>query len=249
MFQDSVYNYIVSKLRNEKIHMTLLDPAKMRPERIGNIGAMAQKAGTSAIMLGGSTHLSMELVDESVLALKKETSLPIILFPAAAATLSRHADALYFMSMLNSTDINYIVGEQVKGAPLVKDFGIEPIPMGYIIVEPGMAVGHVGKAKVIPRDDPELAMHYSLTAQYFGMKLVYLEAGSGASHPVPAKMVREVKQGIEIPLIVGGGIRTPKQAREIIGAGADIIVTGTVVEETEDIFGTLEPIIQEARNG
>lgn len=249
MSENFVYDYIVSKLKDEKIHMTLLDPGKMRSERIGNIGAMAQKAGTSAIMLGGSTHLSMESVDESVLALRKETSLPIILFPAAAATLSKHADALYFMSMLNSTDLRYVVGEQLKGAPFIKSFGLEPIPMGYIIVEPGMAVGHVGKAALIPRDNPELAMRYCLMAQYFGMKLVYLEAGSGAAFPVPAEMVREVKESIEIPLIVGGGIRTPAQAKEIIGAGADIIVTGTVVEEAEDVLGTLEPIIQEVENG
>lgn len=249
MTAGSIYNYIISTLREERMHMTLLDPGKMGAEEIGRLGAQAQKAGTSAIMVGGSTHLSTERVDECVLALRKETSLPIILFPPSAATLSGYADALYFMSMLNSTDIRFIVGEQLKGAPLIKKLGLEPIPMGYILVEPGMIVGKIGQADLIKRDDPERALNYSLMAQYLGMKLVYLEAGSGAPEPIPVEMVRTVKEKLEIPLIVGGGIRTPGQARSVVEAGADIIVTGTLVEETDDVQKILDPIIREIRRG
>ena len=244
MTEKTVYNYILSKLSHGKIHMTLLDPAKMEAEEIGRVGAMAERAGSAAIMIGGSTHLSMELVDKSVLEIRKKTSLPVILFPTAAATLSRHADALYYMSMLNSTDIRYLTGEQRQAIPFIRQTGIEPISMGYIIVEPGMTVGNVGKASAVPRESPELAVSYCLMAQYFGMSLVYLEAGSGAPEPVPVEMIREVKEAIDIPLIVGGGIRTPEQARAISEAGADIIVTGTVVEEAEDVHSTLSGIVE-----
>jgi len=249
MSEHPIFDFIISKLQDEKLHMTLVDPGTMDADTIGRVGALAQKAGTTAIMVGGSTLLNTELVDACVLALRRETSLPIILFPPSASTLSRHADALYFMSMLNSKELQFVVGEQLKGAPKIKSYGLEPIPMGYIVVEPGMAVGQVGRANLIPRDDPEKAMHYCLMAQYLGMKLVYLEAGSGAPTPVPAEMVRVVKQSIDIPLIVGGGIRTPEQALDIVMAGADIIVTGTLVEETDDVFKALEHLISDVRTG
>jgi phosphoglycerol geranylgeranyltransferase len=244
MTTGSIYAYISSKLKDERIHMTLLDPGKMGAEEIGIIGAKAQEAGTSAIMVGGSTHLSTERVDEAVLALRKETSLPIILFPPSASTLSRYADALYFMSMLNSTNIRFIVGEQLKGAPLINKLGLEPIPMGYILVEPGMTVARIGQADLIRRDQPERAVDYSLMAQYLGMRIVYLEAGSGAPEPIPVEMVSAVKEKLSIPLIVGGGIRTPDQAARIADAGADIIVTGTLVEETDDVVNALRPLIE-----
>lgn len=244
MSTGSVYDYIVTSLEKGKLHMTLLDPGKMDAEKIGELADLAEQAGTSAIMLGGSTHLEMESVDRCVRTVKENTSLPIILFPAEAATLSRYADALYFMSMLNSKNVRYIVGEQVMGVPFVKKYGIEPISMGYIIIEPGMEVGRVGEADPISREDPVKAMHYSLLAQYFGMKLVYLEAGSGAHEHIPIEMVELVKKNIDIPLIVGGGIRTPEAAGAIAAAGADIIVTGTVIEESKDLIQTLEPIIE-----
>lgn len=240
----SIYRYITKKLTKGPIHMTLLDPGTTGAEEMGTLGSQAQKAGTSAIMVGGSTHLSTERVDECVLALRAHTSLPIILFPPSAATLSGYADALYFMSMLNSRDMRFIVGEQLKGAPLIRRLGLEPISMGYIIVEPGMTVAKIGQADLIQRDDSERALHYSLMAQYLGMNLVYLEAGSGAPEPIPTDMVRTVRDQLEIPLIVGGGIRTPEQARDIAGAGADIIVTGTLVEQTDDVTGALTPMIQ-----
>ena len=247
MPRKSLYELIISTLEKKKIHMTLVDPGKMDADTIGAIGAQAQKAGTTAIMVGGSTHLSEAKVDECVLALRRDTSLPIILFPPSASTLSRYADALYFMSMLNSRDIRFIVGEQLKGAPMIKAMGLEPISMGYIIIEPGMAVAKVGKADLISRDEPERAMHYSLMGEYLGMKLIYLEAGSGAPEPIPSSMVSLVKENLSIPLIVGGGIRTPEQASELASAGADIIITGTLVEETEDVYSSLHPLINAIR--
>jgi len=150
------------------------------------------------------------------------------------------------MSMLNSVNVNHVIGEQVKGAPIVKMLGIEPVSMGYIIVEPGMKVGEVGMAKPIPRADLKLAVAYALATEYMGMRLVYLEAGSGAPEPVPYEMIAAVKKNITIPLIVGGGIRDPKTAEKVRLAGADVVVTGTVVENS-DLGEDLRKLIQAAK--
>ncbi|MCK4718004.1 MAG: phosphoglycerol geranylgeranyltransferase, partial [Thermoplasmata archaeon] len=167
-----------------------------------------------------------------------------ILFPSTAAALSPRLDAIYFMTVLNSTDPRFITGEQHLGAPYIKKMSVETISMGYIIVEPGMTVGKVSKADVIKHEDLKGAVGYALCAQMLGMKLVYLEAGSGAPEPVPEDMIRAVKEALDIPLVVGGGIRTPEAAEKVAKAGADIIVTGTLVERTEDVHAALSGVVQ-----
>ncbi len=214
--------------------MTLLDPDKQSAREAGRLAAAAALSGTDAIMIGGSTGVTQEKVDATVLAIKDAAHVPTILFPASAANLSRHADALYFMSLLNSRDPRLIVGEQRRAAPVVKAWGLETIPMAYLVVEPGMRAGEVGHADPIPRSEPETAVGYALAAQMLGMKLVYLEAGSGAPEPVPPAMIRAVRAALDIPLIVGGGIRSEEAARRVARAGADIVVTGTIVERAKD---------------
>jgi len=237
-----VLEYILEKLKKGKVHMTLLDPEKeLEPEKIGE---HIERAGSDAIMLGGSTGVTEDMLDGTINGLKKSTSLPTILFPSSSRSLSRHADAIYFMSLLNSRNVRILVGEQKKAVRVIKSYGIETIPMGYIIVEPGMKVGEVGDAEVVKRDDIESAIEYSMVAERFGMQLVYLEAGSGAPQPVPDAMVSAVKKEINIPLIVGGGIRNPIDAGRLARAGADIIVTGTIVEEHAEV---LENIVKSVK--
>jgi phosphoglycerol geranylgeranyltransferase len=238
-----VWEYISHKLRKERLHLTLLDPNKQEPEVAGLMSAHASDSGTDGIMIGGSTGVSRESFEATISEIKGQISLPVIIFPTSATSLSQNADAIFFMSLLNSKNIQFITREQFQGARFVKHTGLETIPMGYIIVSPGMMVGEVGQAELIERSDFESAVNYSLMAQYFGMKLVYLEAGSGAPEPVPTNMVNNVKKNINIPLIIGGGIRDPKAAENIAKAGADIIVTGTVVEDATNIKSTLEKII------
>ncbi|HKZ22984.1 MAG TPA: geranylgeranylglyceryl/heptaprenylglyceryl phosphate synthase [Thermoplasmata archaeon] len=229
-----VFDYILERVARGKVHMTLIDPDKQDPAAARDLSTMACAAGTDGIMVGGSTGVTQEKVDESVLSIKAGSTVPVILFPSGFSGLSRHADALYFMSLLNSRSPRLIVGEQQQAARAIQLWGLEPIPMAYLIVEPGMRAGEVGEANAIPRSNPEEAVRWALTAQYFGMHLVYLEAGSGAPEPVPTEMVRAVKAAIQVPLIVGGGIRSPAVAAEIAKAGADILVTGTFVEKTRD---------------
>ena len=224
-------NYIHEKLKTEKLHMTLLDPDDTGPEEAASIAKQAVDAGSDAIMLGGSTGLTQELVDATVKAIKEAVDVPVILFPTTASAVSLHADAIYFMSLLNSKNPRFLFGEQMKAAALIKKSGLEPISMGYIIVEPGMEAGMVGEAECIERDDVKSAIGYSVAAELLGMNLIYLEAGSGAPEPVPQNLISGVKEAIDIPLIIGGGIRRAEHAKLAIEAGADIIVTGTVVEQ------------------
>jgi phosphoglycerol geranylgeranyltransferase len=243
VIQLQVWDYLNAKLSKEKVHLTLIDPNKQPPAQAGTMCKLAASAGTDAIMVGGSTGVSRESFSETIQAIKDNVSLPVIIFPTNANSLSKNADAVFFMSLLNSKNIKYITREQRYGARFVKQTGMETIPMGYIIVAPGMKVGEVGEAELIEHDNLDDSINYALLAQYFGMKLVYLEAGSGAPTTVPKNMVSEVKKNIKIPLIIGGGIRKPETAVELAQAGADIIVTGTIVEDATNIEAILHEII------
>jgi phosphoglycerol geranylgeranyltransferase len=217
-------------------HLTLIDPDSQSPAQAGAMALAAAKGGTDAIMVGGSVGAAGILLHETVREIRKLTDLPVILFPSSVAGLCENADAVFFMSLLNSRSPAYIVENQALGAPLVLRYGLEPIPMAYIIIEPGGTVGYVGDARLIPRKKPELAAAYALAAKFMGMRLVYLEAGSGADSPVPAGMVALVKKLLgDVLLIVGGGIRDGAAAAELVAAGADLIVTGTGVEKSQDV--------------
>lgn len=227
-----------------KVHLTLLDPASQTPERAAEMALAAVDGGTDAIMIGGSTGASGILLDETVIRIKERINVPTILFPGSSAGLSRYADAVFFMSLLNSRDLGYVITNQVLGAPLVYKSQIEPISMAYLVVEPGGTVGWVGDAKLIPRKKPEIAVAYALAGKYLGMHYTYLEAGSGADTPVNPEMIWAVKQVLgENKLIVGGGIRDAKAAKLCVSAGADMIVTGTVVEEVSDVAAKVSEIV------
>jgi phosphoglycerol geranylgeranyltransferase len=227
-----VEKYLLEKIAKEgTIHMSLVDPEKVTPSSASHIAKEAEACGTAAIMVGGSTFFSSSHLDDVTKALKKSVEIPVILFPNNVTGISRYADAIWFMSLLNSSDPYFLMGVQVLGAPIIKKFDLEPIPLGYIIVGEGGTASVVGKAIPIPYNKPELAAAHALTAEYFGMRFVYLEAGSGVGNPVPSAMVKAVKKVVNLPLIVGGGIRTGEQVNEIAKAGANIIVTGNVLEE------------------
>jgi phosphoglycerol geranylgeranyltransferase len=225
-----VKDYICKTLLSHKMHMTLIDPAKQPVTVAGEIACVAEAARSDAIMVGGSTGITQENLDLTVDEIKARCGLPVIYFPSGANAIAQRCDAIYFMSMLNSTNPRNITGEHWRGAPVIRKLGLETLSMGYIVVEPGMKVGEIGEADVVTRGDVERAVGYAMAAEYFGMSLVYLEAGSGAPSPVPSAMIRAVKDSIGVPLIVGGGITDPVKAGDAARDGADIIVTGTLVE-------------------
>jgi len=243
-----VRDYITQTLKKHKMHMTLIDPAKQSASESGEIAAKACRAGTDAIMVGGSTGVTQENLDETVGQIKRACKLPVIYFPSGANAISRKCDAIYFMSMLNSRNVRNVSGEHARGAPMIKKLGIEPISMGYVIVEPGMKVGEIGEAELVKRGDLNTLIGYAIATEFFGMDLLYLEAGSGAAEPVPVPMVKAARESVDIPLVVGGGIVTPKQAADLAAAGADIIVTGTLVEN-DDFEDRLKRIIDKVHAG
>jgi phosphoglycerol geranylgeranyltransferase len=228
-----VEKYLLEKIKADgSIHITLVDPEKMTPPQASRVAENSKISGTSAMMIGGSTFVSQVHLDDVIKAIRQVVKIPIILFPNNITGISRYADAIWFMSLLNSVDPYFLIGAQILGAPLVKKYGLEPISMGYIIVGEGGTAGVVGKAIPVPYNKPELAAAHALAGQYLGMHFIYLEGGSGAKNPVPPEMIRMVKQFIDVPLIVGGGIRNKEQGLVAASAGADIIVTGNVIEST-----------------
>jgi phosphoglycerol geranylgeranyltransferase len=229
-----IETYLLEKMKAEgSIHITLVDPEKITPPQASRVAENSKTSGTAAIMIGGSTFVSQAHLDDVVKAIKRTVDLPTILFPNNVTGISRYADAIWFMSLLNSVDPYFLIGAQILGAPLVKKYGLEPMSMGYIIVGEGGTASIVGKAIPVPYNKPELAAAHALAGKYLGMRFIYLEGGSGARDPVPPDMIRTVKHYVDTPLIVGGGIRTKEQALTAASAGADIIVTGNLIESTD----------------
>jgi phosphoglycerol geranylgeranyltransferase len=185
-----------------------------------------------AVLIGGSL-LQAGTFEVFVKTVKRNVSIPVILFPGDAAQLSAHADALLYLSLISGRNPVNLIGEHVKAAPIIRRLGIEPIATAYMLVESGTvtSVEFMSNTRPLPRAKPDIAAAHALAAQYMGMKMVYLEAGSGALQTVPAEMIRKVKAYIDIPLIVGGGIRDAATAKAILDAGADIIVTGNMLQK------------------
>ena len=246
--EERVSSYIRKKIsEGETLHFTLVDPAKLSSaEDLDRVSTKLAEAGTDCFMVGGSIGVSESDVDAVALALKR-TGLPVIAFPGNVSGVSRYVDAILFMSLLNSEDPYFIIGAQVAGAPLVARYGIEVLPTGYIIIGYGGAAGHMGRARPIPYEKPEIALAYAMAAYMLGMNYIYLEAGSGAPKPVPPELVRMVKRVLpDAVLIVGGGVRTPEVAAELARAGADVVVTGNIVED--DIGRAIE-IVKTVKSG
>lgn len=203
-------------------------------ENSSNAAVVAKQVvdmGASAILVGGSSAIDQIELAKVVTEIKSNITVPVILFPGNVTGVSPNADAILFSSLLNSENPYFITEAQALGAVAVKKYGIEPLPTAYIIIGEGTAAWFVGRARGIPFHKPNIAVMYSLAAQYMGMRFVYLEAGSGAAQNVPPEMVAAVRKHYEGTLIVGGGIRTAETAGQIAQAGADIIVIGTMIEK------------------
>jgi phosphoglycerol geranylgeranyltransferase len=213
-------------------YIVLLDPDRKNEGQLEAKVAAINAAGVDAIFVGGSLMMDGRC-RERVASIKALAKVPVIFFPGGISQLNEHYDAMLFMAILSGRNPHYLIGEQVLAAPAVKDLGIEVIPTGYLLFDGGAqsTVEFISNTRPIPLHRPDLAVAHALAAQYLGKKLIYLEAGSGAREAVPVKTIERVVREVEVPLIVGGGIRTPEQARDRVQAGASFIVTGTVIEE------------------
>jgi phosphoglycerol geranylgeranyltransferase len=241
-----VEKYINDKISKDGgILSIIIDPCDYtKPENAIKTGVLSHKVGVDIIAVGGSIGAQGELLDNVTKQIKENVNVPVVLFPGNIATITRYADAIYFMSMLNSRNIYWISHAQTLAAPLIKQIGIEPLPMGYIMIEPGGTAGWVGDANVVPRNKPKIAASLALAGQYLGNRIIFTDAGSAAYEPVPLEIVTAVRKAIDIPYLVAGGIRTPKQAGDIIKAGADWVQIGTAAEKTRDVEKLIQQFVK-----
>lgn len=237
MKKKSVFTTLKEKVQKKKgCYWVLLDPDDFSVKQASTIASHADQCGVDAFLIGGSL-LHTNHLDRFILGLKKKTKVPVLLFPGDATQLSRHADALLYLVLISGRNPSNLIGEHVKAAPMIKEMGIEPISTAYMLVESGIvsSVEFMSNTRPLPRSKPMIAAAHALAAQYMGMKMIYLEAGSGAELSVPSKMISTVRKSTESIIIVGGGIRDAETALEKLNAGADIIVTGNLLRQKDGI--------------
>ena len=228
----NVESYLKGTVKRKKaLLFVLIDSEISEVKSAVKLAKEVEKIGASAILVGGSSATDQLGMAMTVKTLKKSLKIPIILFPGNVTGVVPGADAILFSSLLNSDNPYFISQAQALGAPSVLKFGLEPLPTAYIIIGEGTSAWFVGSARTIPFEKSNLAAMYALSAQFMGMRFVYLEAGSGAKSNVKPEMVAAVRKVFKGFLIVGGGIKTPQTASEIVKAGADAIVIGTMLEK------------------
>lgn len=215
----------------------LLDPDRISTEDAGTVTKLVCDNGIKAILIGSSILVTPHF-DKFVQEVSDNANCPVILFPGGSHQVCSSASAIFFLSLLSGRNSEFLIGEQVKAVFMIKECGLEVIPVGYILVESGnfTAVEYISNTRPIPRAKPEIAVAHALAGQYFGMKCIYLEAGSGAQNPVPNTMVEKVRHNIDIPLIVGGGLREYDEIKKTFDAGADFVVLGSIIEQSETKF-------------
>lgn len=235
---NSIYHQIIAcKARGKKMLAVLLDPEKVQAESISTLAENINLSPATHIFIGGSSFLGNKL-DLLIISIKKHTSLPIILFPGNINQISSEADAILFLQLLSGRNPDYLIDFQVNAVPFLQKTNLEIISTGYILINGNSetSVQKVSKTKPLSRTNIEYAYHTAQAGEYIGNKLIYLEAGSGAKNAVPVEMISYIASRIQVPIIVGGGIRSKNQIEEAYAAGADLVVIGTVFENNINFF-------------
>lgn len=238
----TLYNNILESISEGKKQLAvLIDPDKMHESQIEAFMKKVNDSIATHIFLGGSV-LKHGNIEKTAKLLKSCTELPIVLFPGDESQLTDHADGLLFLSLISGRNPDYLIDKHVKAVSQLDQMNIEVIPTGYILIENGVetAVERVSTTKPIARKDVDLISDTAKAAEYLGMKLIYLEAGSGAKHPIDYEIIQKVKSETQIPLIVGGGIRSKEQLQTAYSAGADLVVIGTAFEQDLSFFNHLK---------
>ena len=237
----NIYQNIVSaKKEGKKLLAVLIDPEKMDLKHIPCFFEKIHNSIATHIFIGGSTDKDNQ-TESVVMAVKKETNLPIILFPGDVSQITNKADGILFLSLLSGRNPEYLIEQQIKAAPILKNAPLEIIPTGYILIDgkKETATQKVSNTKPISQEKTTRILHTSLAGEFSGKQLIYLEAGSGATQVVSQNIIEMVSNKITVPLIVGGGIHTKKQLEDAFNAGADIVVIGTAFEKDESFLKVL----------
>lgn len=214
--------------------LVLVDPDKNSKQSLPAFIREATEAGVDGFLVGGSLMLTNEF-EEHLQTIKRNTTVPVVIFPGSLFQVSAVADALLFLVLISGRNPEHLIGNQVIASPIIKKMGLEAISTGYMLIEAGKTTSaeFMSNTKPIPHNKPDIALAHALAAEFIGMKLLYLDAGSGADFPVSNEMVAAVAKHCSLPMIVGGGIRTPEEARKKVQAGASFVVTGTITEEND----------------
>lgn len=234
-----IYQQILSKkLLGQKQLAVLVDPDKTCGKPLEKLATEAEKHGVDYFFVGGSLMTDGDL-SECVITIKNSCNVPVILFPGSVDQIDARADALLFLSLISGRNPELLIGHHVTAAPLLADRKLEVIPTGYILIESGnmTTVQKVSNTLPIPASKTDIAASTALAGEFLGMKLIFAEAGSGAKNPVSEEMIHAIKQLITVPLIVGGGIRTPEKVAANFKAGADLIVIGNSLERNPELLG------------
>jgi phosphoglycerol geranylgeranyltransferase len=233
---ENLYNEILrAKSQKRKLLAILLDPDKIQEAQIPTIISKVNACPATHILVGGS-FVFKDNIDQMIVDIKQNTDLPVMLFPGNPSQISAAADGILFLSLISGRNPDFLIGHHVKAAPILKNTTLEIIPTGYILIESGNTTAVQEVSQTQPISNPELILHTAQAGEMSGNKLIYLEAGSGAQSPVPLDVVKLVSEGIDIPLIVGGGIRNKKAIDAAYSAGADMVVIGTAFENDLTFF-------------
>lgn len=233
-------------LRKQKQLALLIDPDKHSEESILSVSRLAQCEGVQYIFVGGSLVTSN--ISNAVDCIKKEFSGNVILFPGHANQVCANADALLFLSLISGRNAEFLIGNQVLSAPIIKKMNLEAIATGYILIDCGKttSVEYMSNTQPIPYDKPDIAVATAIAGEMLGLKALYLEGGSGASTFVNPNTIKKVRHACSIPLIVGGGIRTPETLRIVFECGADIAVVGTIIEEQPELLSQMMNVVKQS---
>lgn len=240
-----VYPSLLEKKKaGKKSFAVLIDPDKVSPSSLNDIVAIAVEAKVDYFFVGGSLVISDHL-DDCISQIKSACNIPVLLFPGSPSQISKHADALLYLSLISGRNADLLIGQHVISAPFIKKSGLEIIPTGYMVIDGGAAttVSYISNATPIPADKEDIAMCTAMAGEMLGMKLIYMDAGSGAKKAITTEMLATVAKNIEVPLIVGGGILDAEKAYLNCKAGADVIVIGNAIEKNTSLISEISAAI------
>lgn len=229
-----------AKTNKERLLAILLDPDKVELSKIPALINKINNSKANLIFIGGSL-LFKNILDVFVAKVKENTTLPILLFPGSAIQISNEADGMLFLQLISGRNPEYLISNQVIAAPLLKQTNLEVISTGYMLIESGRetTASYISNTKPIPSHKPEIAMATAMAGEYIGNKLIYMDGGSGALNPIPAAMIQKVSKHIDLPVIIGGGIKTREAMNAAYDAGATIVVIGTAFEKDEELLNSI----------
>lgn len=241
----NVYDRIISGvLKKEKQFAVLIDPDKVSPDDVKQTAEAGMRSGVDYWFTGGSL-LTNDMLDQCIRILKEESDIPVVLFPGNYLQINKNADAILLLSLISGRNAEMLIGKHVIAAPYLKKSGLEVIPTGYMLIDSGQPTGalYMSNSTPIPSDKSDIAVCTAMAGEMLGLKMIYLEAGSGAGRTVEPEMIAKVKENTRVPLCAGGGIKTPGQAKTLCDAGADLIVVGNAIEKSKALISELAAAI------